>query len=58
MTWNPRRIAAVLFVIAGVVAFARVGIGLARGTGWNIYEVAMGVLAMFFAYVSEKVWST
>ena len=51
---NARRVAVVLFIIAGLVAFARVGMGARRGSGLNVYEVAMGVLAFAFAYYFAK----
>ena len=54
---NLQRLAAMLFVLAGVVAFARVAMGVARGTGVNTYELAMGVLAMVLAYFFGKVWA-
>ena len=53
--WNVRNVAVVLFVLAGLVAFARVAMGLARGSGVNVYETALGVLALVFASYFAKV---
>ena len=52
-----RRVALTLFVIAGLVAFLRVGMGVSRGTGLNVYEIVMGVLALSVAFVLSKLWT-